>query len=700
MILALKMVMGCLLAIPIMGCGPSQQELMMRSAQRSRGGGEEEEVRRTPPPQQAVVESASAQKTPTDVPKPAAQPVEIRSGEAIPEIALKTIGERTPEQPLTNDARRKQAHDNLVSVSEALLAYARDKKRLPGTYFESNGFRTLSWRVELLPYLGHQELHDKFDKTVPWNRSPNKELLAYIPDQYVSPERFDTKTNIVMPARDGMIAAERGRARPEHLEDGQANTLMLVEVNDSLAVEWSAPEDFAPENPREAKRGLVGLRRDGGFAVWANGWPVMLAKELGDRVFWNALTKDAGDGQLAGSCHRDIALKNVSEASVTSLEAGPADETVEVAIDSKQYEPPAEIVTAIREQVPLAVELAKVQTRFRGLFAEKMREARSSKEKTDLAKELLQTATEMPKDPVGCYALQTAAMRLAIEGGSIETLVKAIDQRIGKFEVDAYEVNKRWLLAFGKGVLEKSPEEINGTEYTKRSVKVIYAGIHDDDYVDSLSIGRYAFRLIDQRPDDPIAKYLTQLRGLLGSAKREFTAVADALDDYRINPENTAAASTVGRYMCFIKGDWKRGLPLLVEGGPADLQEVAKLDIRGAADAINKTAIGDAWWRLSERARTGVYRQSSRDRAVFWYEQAYVTMPDSLDRLHVKARMAEAEEAPPSSPLALVTELASELSVNLEYSLAAVADVGQRSSAREGGTGGAEPFRVHGAAED
>jgi hypothetical protein len=53
----------------------------------------------------------------------------------------------------------------------------------------------LSWRVLILPYLGHQELFDQFKVTEPWYTPHNKRLIDKIPSVFLSPERRDTKTN-------------------------------------------------------------------------------------------------------------------------------------------------------------------------------------------------------------------------------------------------------------------------------------------------------------------------------------------------------------------------------------------------------------------------------------------------------------------------------------------------------------------------
>ncbi len=672
-------------AFPLsVGCGPSQQELMMRQAQRARGDDG------SPPVKQ--ISNVEPELNPTPVAEPPKQvPLAIvdeianeivtAGGIEIEVKELVPISDRKPAQPLSDGQRRLKAYENLKSVSGALLTYLRDKGRLPPTFKEANGFQTLSWRVEILPYLGYEKLYKKFDPSVPWNRPPNDTLLEFIPDEFVSPERFDTKTNIVMPSRRGFIGGEGGQLRSEDIADGTANTLMIVEVNEDFATPWSAPVDSAPGSHDAARAGVLGLRKDGAFAVWSNGWPVLLANELPEKVFWDAMTVEAGDGLQGGKVHRDIPVKNVTDAAVAA-----ADETAAPVIAQARPQTPnlpvQPVVAFKREDVPTTSELADSQAKLRKLYADQIRNAKADLDKVQLAKEMLQQASGMREDPADAYALQTAAMRLAIEGGSIQQLLEAIDQRVGRFEVDAYEENIHWLLAFGKGVAQRGVQTVQGMEFVKRAIKVNYAAIHDDDFVRAMALTRYAYRLANLRRDEDIPKNLNRLKSLLGASQREYDDASESLAEFRIDPDNGDAAAAVGRYLCFIKGDWTRGLPLLTRGGFEPLQEMAALDLKGADDYMNKVAIGDAWWDLAEKARTDVYRQSARDRAVHWYSQAFAVMPDSLDRLHVKTRLDDAGDAPPSSPLALVAQLAKDAQVDLTVGLAAVANVGQKGVSR------------------
>ena len=661
-----------LLGLVVVGCGPSRQDLLMKAAQRSRGDDDEEPPRKPAPKPKKPEEVKPKVEPEKDVEEPKKEVVKVPE---VPQKTLIPIQERSKK--VSGEAARSMAANNLAKVSEALLAYMKEKKRLPRTYKEANGFKTLSWRVELLPYLGYQDLYEKFDASVPWDRSPNKELLQFIPDEYASPERGDETTNILMPAHRSFIGGEKGNKTEDQIEDGMSNTLLLVEANDDWAVPWSKPRDFEPGSPKSAKNGMIGKRKDGAFAVWANGWPVMLVNELPEDIFWKALTREAGDGLLAGKVHRDIPVAKVSKAATAAKEVKLETKPEESSSRPPSGSRPPEEPQIVRERVPNQSELADAKVKLRKLYAEKIKDATLDADRIGLAQEMLDQAHVLQADSVGAFALQDAGMTLAATSGGIGEMIGGVDQRIGRYEVDAYDENKKWLLEFGKQSGSRNPENLNGIEYVKRAIKVMYAGIYDDDYLDAGAICRYAYRLSGQRPEDPIPKKLNRLRTQLSSAKRAYDSAAEALSDLRNDPSDKDAAAEVGRYLCFIKGDWQAGLPLLRRGSNRVLAQIAALDMAGSKDLAGQVAIADAWWDLAEKARTGVYRQASRDRAVTWYDQAFEAMPDSLDRMHVKSRLDDAGEQLSTSPLSLLEELAKDAGVDLTVSLAAVADVGQ-----------------------
>ncbi|MDG2221803.1 MAG: DUF1559 domain-containing protein [Rubripirellula sp.] len=605
--------------------------------------------------------------------------VDLRSAESGRKPDLRTIQQRRPDDSLSKSERREIAARHLQEVADALLAYARDNKRLPPTYLSANGFQTLSWRVEILPYLGYKKLYEKFDKNVPWNRPPNDALLNFIPDVYTSPERFDTSTNILMPACSGFIGGDGGGSvlNDDVIEDGVANTLLLVEVNDDHAVPWTAPQDFEPEDRDDAIGLLFDLREEGVFAVWANGWTTLLAAGTSSRILWDALTIEAGDGLVAGKLHQDIPISNVSDVTAIAEQLQPT-----AGEDSGKHMVAPDTDIMPRGPVPSAGEMSAVRERLRQIFAAQLERAKLDQGKRELAREMLAQALIMSEDSMGAYALQTAAMRLAIDSGGVSELVQGIDQRVARFEVDALDENMTWILEFGRGVAQRDVKTINGMDFVRRAVRVIHAAIHDDQYMNASTLARYSFRMINEDRDERLPRNFTRLRGLLGQAKRDFDSASQSLAAYRLIPSDGGAAADVGRFLCFIKGDWQRGLPLLTEGGSEALRELAARDLQGASNPSDQIAIGDAWWELAEQARRAVYRHSALERAKFWYEQAYEVMPESLDRLHVKTRLDGFQESSSTSPLAMIQDLADEVGVDLSIGLVSIGKTSPLSSGR------------------
>jgi RNA polymerase sigma factor (sigma-70 family) len=89
----------------------------------------------------------------------------------------------------------KRAHDmarsrlNLNHLALAMQNYADGHQgRLPlAASVDKKGKALLSWRVELLPYLGQQELYNQFKRDEPWDSPHNRKLLSRMPAVFAPP---------------------------------------------------------------------------------------------------------------------------------------------------------------------------------------------------------------------------------------------------------------------------------------------------------------------------------------------------------------------------------------------------------------------------------------------------------------------------------------------------------------------------------
>lgn len=674
----------------------------MKHAKRDRGGDSDEDAapakvaastpdipddllaNNSPPSQPEVDASLTETASATEVAEPVTEPEKGLADV----VGIKPISERKPDNELSVAARRRKAFDNLQKINEALLLYVAKKGHFPKAHStNAGGVPTLSWRVELLPYLGYAELYKKFDFKRAWNMPPNKELLQFIPDAYVSPERFDVKTNYLFPVDQAFMFGQNRVISPTRIDDGAENTIMLIEVNDAHAVNWTEPKDFKPKSPMNMKPYLGKLRVDGTFAIWASGFPVLLDERVSNQQLFEAMTYEKSDALQAGDIHRPITVEEAEEDPV--LDSGMSDPPDLIAGDETAPQPNdgmnqmnqvMDEPVINREPVPSPLQITKAQTKLRQIYREKLEEAKDADDKADLAKELLDAAADMDADPSGAFVLQQAALRLAIEAADAGILIRAVDQRVGRFEVDSFQENLKWIQAFGQATASKDASTVEGDDILQRAIPVIFAGIREDEYMLASSVARLANRYTSTDREDKVSRLFTRLRTQLGAAKREYDKSVGDLERYRINPDDVAAGVSVGSFLCFIKGDWDKGLKLIAEGRGGDLVEVVRMDLRGASRAGDQVAIGDAWWDLSRRG-SGAYQQGAQDRAVLWYTQAVERLPESLDKIHVQNRLKEADETDGRSPIALCAQLSDEIGVDIGQSLTSIAVNGMRSAA-------------------
>lgn len=149
------------------------------------------------------------------------------------------------------DANGYQNVQNLGQIALAMQNYQSANGTLPGQYFQSGGSPTLSWRVSILPYLGHGQLYAQFDKTKPWDDPANLPLLQQMPAVFRSPAdaagvtttRYEVGTgpNLIFDGSTGVTL--------NSITDGTSNTLLVGEA--AAGVPWTKPQDLpsAPAPP-------------------------------------------------------------------------------------------------------------------------------------------------------------------------------------------------------------------------------------------------------------------------------------------------------------------------------------------------------------------------------------------------------------------------------------------------------------------
>jgi hypothetical protein len=273
------------------------------------------------------------------------------------------------------------------------------------------------------------------------------------------------------------------------------------------------------------------------------------------------------------------------------------------------------------------------------LFAERFTQAKTTAEKTALATDMMDAAGKVQAGTADQYVLLKIALDVAAGTGDAATALQAIDRLLEQFDEPAAELIGDTLLTAARQATTSAQHKAVAEAALSIAGKLSDA----DQYETALRLCEAARSSAQRAKLFPLAKELT---AQIEETKRQQLLSEDyrkALSVLENKPTDPAANLAAGRHLCFLKGNWERGVPMLALGSDAALKAVAIKDLRGADSADEQAAIGDAWWDLAE-AKQGEERDSLRLRAGFWYRQAEPKLAEGLAALKVKQRLTELEK--------------------------------------------------------
>ena len=148
--------------------------------------------------------------------------------------------------------------ERLNDITLALFEFQSVYNQLPPlalpSLMDSSG-QFLSWRVQLLPFLGYNDLYQQFHLNEAWNSPDNLPLLNEMPDVFRSIDlpagSSSTGFQRIDIAGGYHITGAGGPSLYYGVTDNTATTLLLLETSASNAVPWTAPNDttYSPTQP-------------------------------------------------------------------------------------------------------------------------------------------------------------------------------------------------------------------------------------------------------------------------------------------------------------------------------------------------------------------------------------------------------------------------------------------------------------------
>jgi serine/threonine protein kinase/tetratricopeptide (TPR) repeat protein len=234
-----------------------------------------------------------------------------------------------------------------------------------------------------------------------------------------------------------------------------------------------------------------------------------------------------------------------------------------------------------------------------------------------LANQLLADAAQAD-DLTMRFVLLREARDLAAVSGSMETMMKAIDELDKTFAVNALEMKIAGL--------EKASQAQNLPPVriliVDTALKLIEEMVEADNY-DAADRILAAAKVALQKLNREMLQARVNIQAKdLADTRKEYETAKAAHDTLDKDPDDPQASTKWGKFLAFYKGHWGDGLPLLARGSDEALGVLAQKDLAGPKDPIDQAAIGDAWYALGKVQKIQVAKRNIWLHARFWYEQA------------------------------------------------------------------------------
>ncbi len=262
--------------------------------------------------------------------------------------------------------------------------------------------------------------------------------------------------------------------------------------------------------------------------------------------------------------------------------------------------------------VPEAAKVGEAEAAYRKAF--KPEQAKTPQEKAKLARVLLDAAASSGAKDAELYVLLREARDLSVQGMDVKTAIEAVNARAGAFDVDGMGEK---VDLFAKTTVKVA----NAAVWSGAALDVAEEASEGDDYEAAVKLAARAEALARAANDRGLQETAKERGKELADLKR----VADGLKGHfkalETKPDDPAANAAVGKFVSLVKGDWKRGLPMLAKGSEPAIKNLAEQELVNPTDPAAQAALGEAWASQAEK-ETPTYKPRARERAAEWLGRA------------------------------------------------------------------------------
>lgn len=280
---------------------------------------------------------------------------------------------------------------------------------------------------------------------------------------------------------------------------------------------------------------------------------------------------------------------------------------------------PIERPAVKRLPVPSEDDQKSLERALRSDRAGDLAKAKNPETKLRLAETLFADALKGQHDPAARYVQLRVACEMMAAAGEIVPTLNAVDEVARLYDVDPTAMK---IDVLSKGVetgknLPGAPLSV--LEWPEAALMLI------DDAIghgkpEAAEKGIKLAQAVGRKLKLPALVQAVAQSKRIERLKEEMAAVDSAQKLLAADPKNADASQTVGKWRCFVLGDWAGGLPLLAQCGNELLADPANREIAGAVSFDEQLLLSGLWERAGQADDR--YKQAIMVRAAYWLEQA------------------------------------------------------------------------------
>jgi hypothetical protein len=266
---------------------------------------------------------------------------------------------------------------------------------------------------------------------------------------------------------------------------------------------------------------------------------------------------------------------------------------------------------------------------------------RSADEKRALARELYDESL-LRSAAIEQFALLDQARNLAVSVGDLQTALQAAREQDRLFVMDHLAVLTDIVTA-----IDFSDQQMDQiATLAVVGFQLVEKTLAADRFELANRITDYLGKVVRRAGSPEDTQKLQDTIVRIRLLQRPFEQIKDAFEALADAPDDPAANTAVGRYYCFIKGDWKTGLPYLAKGDHAAQKKLSQRELADAQAPDAAIEIADGWSALAGdddgllAASVSLQKENLLRHALSLYERNVTRLPDSK-RQHAQSQIEE-----------------------------------------------------------